>query len=149
MTDVLEKAVAAQAVAPKSAGRDPEEYNGKFTFYTFIVILTGATTGLLLGYDNGNILPLPSSCCCLSLVLQAVVCTRKDLPHFLMFDLQVWQEACGPTKPFRRSSFTTQCTGWVLKASFLPSSRASSYTHCVHCCRQNISVAANVEAVHM
>lgn len=37
----------------KVAGRDPNEYEGRFNFYTFLVILTGATTGLLLGYDNG------------------------------------------------------------------------------------------------
>jgi sugar porter (SP) family MFS transporter len=40
-------------VAPKVAGRDPQEYAGRFNFYTFVVIITGAMTGLLLGYDNG------------------------------------------------------------------------------------------------
>lgn len=31
-----------------------KEYNGKNTVYTFLVVLTAALTGLLLGYDNGN-----------------------------------------------------------------------------------------------
>ena len=43
----------SKTVLPKVHGRDPSEYNGHFTFYTFVVIIAGATTGLLLGYDNG------------------------------------------------------------------------------------------------
>ena len=54
MTDAVEKAVNAQPVDPKVANRDPQEYAGRFTFYTFVVIMAGATTGLLLGYDNGT-----------------------------------------------------------------------------------------------
>lgn len=57
MTDVIEKAVIAQPVDPKVAHRDPQDYAGRFTFYTFVVILAGATTGLLLGYDNGSFPP--------------------------------------------------------------------------------------------
>lgn len=33
---------------------DPGTHNDKFTFYTFVTITMGATTGLLLGYDNGE-----------------------------------------------------------------------------------------------
>lgn len=45
--------MAGGAIVAKTSGRDPSEYNSRFTFYTFMVILAGATTGLLLGYDNG------------------------------------------------------------------------------------------------
>lgn len=45
--------MAGGAIVGKTAGRDPSEYNSRFTFYTFVVVLAGATTGLLLGYDNG------------------------------------------------------------------------------------------------
>ena len=46
----MEKPPKIVAVIPKTAGRDPDEYTGRFTFYTFVVIVAGATTGLLLGY---------------------------------------------------------------------------------------------------
>ena len=47
----------------------PPSFAGKFNFFTFIVILTGATTGLLLGYDNGApdllliLIPRPALSC--------------------------------------------------------------------------------------
>ena len=46
----MEKPPKVVAVTPKTAGRDPNEYTGRFTFYTLVVIIAGATTGLLLGY---------------------------------------------------------------------------------------------------
>ncbi|CAK0785840.1 hypothetical protein CVIRNUC_009052 [Coccomyxa viridis] len=38
-------------VSPQRARAN--QYTGRFTFFTFITIICGATTGLLLGYDNG------------------------------------------------------------------------------------------------
>lgn len=53
MSEAADLAKISATVAPKAAGRTPEEYAGKFTFFTFVVVVTGAMTGLLLGYDNG------------------------------------------------------------------------------------------------
>ena len=32
-----------------------KDYEGRNTVYTFLVVITAALTGLLLGYDNGEL----------------------------------------------------------------------------------------------
>ena len=69
----MEKPPKIVAVVPKSAGRDPDEYTGRFTFYTLVVIIAGATTGLLLGYVFPLLSQQHSSLCLLMAVVDESV----------------------------------------------------------------------------